>query len=128
MSETLAPNLTTVLELLVDTVFVVDLHGRILMVTPSCVALIGYDSDELIDKHMIEFVHPYDRGRTLQAVWQLANIEPTIRFRNHWVHKFGHPVAIEWVARWSDEHQVRVAVARAVAQEALIAKGAVGSA
>ena len=114
MSEILPPNIATVLDLLVDTIFVVDLHGRLLFVTPSCEALIGYAPDELLDKHMIEFVHPDDRGRTLNAVWQLANVEPTIRFRNHWVHKCGHSVAIEWVARWSDEHQVRVAVAREV--------------
>jgi hypothetical protein len=61
---------------------------------------------------MIEYVHPDDRGATLQAVWRLANVEPTIRFHNRWLHKDGHAVPIDWVARWSDEHQVRVAVAR----------------
>ena len=115
---TLPPALSTVLDLIVDTVFVVDLHGQLLYASASCEALLGYKPEELIGRHMIEHVHPEDRGRTLNAIWRLANVEPTIRFNNHWVHKDGHAIAIEWAARWSDEHQVRVAVARKVIRDA----------
>jgi hypothetical protein len=60
---------------------------------------------------MIEHVHPDDRGPTLNAVFRITH-DGHGRFRNRWIHKQGHPVDIEWSARWSAEFRVRVAVAR----------------
>ena len=59
------PTPAELLDLLVDTVFMLDPHGRLLYVSASCEALLGYKAEELIDKYMIEYVHPDDRGTTL---------------------------------------------------------------
>jgi PAS domain S-box-containing protein len=100
------------LDLLVDTLFVVDEHGRLLYASASCQTLLGYTSEDLVGRYMIELVHPDDRGNTLNAVFRIMANEDGGRFRNRWIHKDGHPVDIEWAARWSAEHRVRVAVAR----------------
>ena len=111
MSGTL-PNPSEILDLLVDTVFVLDPHGRLLYVSASCEALLGYKPEELLDKYMIEYVHPDDRGTTLGQVWRVMSGEQLIRFENRWIHKNGGSVPIQWNARWDAKHQVRIAVAR----------------
>jgi PAS domain S-box-containing protein len=106
------PDPAQILDLLVDTVFMLDPHGRVLYVSASCEALLGYKAEELVDKYMIEFVHPDDRGATLGSVWRVMTGEPLIRFENRWVHKNGSSVPIQWNARWDAQHQVRIAVGR----------------
>ncbi len=106
------PDPATLIGLMVDTLFVLDAHGLLLYASPSCEQLLGYRPEELVGQYMIEFVHPDDRGRTLNAVWRIMAGQGSARFENRWKHKDGHDVPIEWAARWSAEHQVRVAVAR----------------
>jgi PAS domain S-box-containing protein len=104
----------TLLNLLLDTVVVVDAHGRFLYTSASAAQVFGYTPDELHGTYMIELVHPEDRGRTLQTSWQVMSGEPRIGFRNRYLHKDGSTVQIEWSAQWSEEYEVRIAVARRV--------------
>ena len=109
------PSPAEILDLLVDTVFVLDAHGRLLYVSASCEKLLGYTAEELRDQYMIEFVHPDDRGTTLGQVWRLMTGEPLIRFENRWIHRNGSSVPIQWCAQWDARRQVRVAVGRRLA-------------
>jgi len=102
------------LDLVQDAIFVVDEHGNLLYVSAGCQNLLGYRPAEMLGRTMIEYVHPDDRGRTLSRVWQIMEGVSATRFVNRWLHKFGHPVQIEWAASWSHKHRVRVASARAV--------------
>ena len=108
------PDPATLLDLLAGTVFVLDAHGLLLYASATCEPLLGYRPDELTGQYMIEFVHPDDRGRTLNAVWRIMAGQGPARFENRWMHKDGRDVPIQWAARWSAEHQVRVAVAREI--------------
>jgi PAS domain S-box-containing protein len=111
------PPADELLDLLVDTVFVLDPHGRILYVSASCEKLLGYTPAELADKYVIEYVHPDDRAATLGSVWRVMTGEELIRFENRWLHKDGSSVPIQWNARWDAKHQVRVAVGRRLAMD-----------
>ena len=104
----------TLLNLLLDTVVVVDAHGRFLYVSASAEALFGYQPAELIGSYMIELVHPEDRGRTLQTAWQVMSGEPKVGHRNRYLRKDGSTVTVEWSAQWSEQYQVRIGVARRV--------------
>ena len=106
--------LDNVLDLLVDTVFVVDAAGRYLYVSASCERLLGYTPDELIGTNMIELVHPDDRQRTLEAAADIMRDHPRTHFENRYVRKDGHVVDIMWSARWSGRDGLRLAVARDV--------------
>jgi len=106
----------TLLDLLLDTVVVVDAHGRFLYVSASAERLFGYAPAELIGTYMIELVHPEDRGRTLQASWQVMSGEPAVGYRNRYVRKDGSTVHIAWSAQWSEKYEVRIAVARRVGE------------
>jgi PAS domain S-box-containing protein len=107
----------TLLDLIVDTVVVVDAHGRFLYTSASCEALFGYTADELRGAYMIELVHPEDRGRTLQASWQVMSGQPVVGYRNRYIRKDGSIVTVEWSSQWSEQHDIRVAVARRAAEE-----------
>ena len=108
------PEPREILDLVQDAIFVVDENGNFLYVSAGVQELLGYRPSELIGRTMIEFVHPDDRGRTLNRVWQIMEGVSATRFVNRWVHKFGHPVQIEWAANWSAKHRVRIATARAM--------------
>ena len=116
MSGTL-PDPAQILDLMLDTVFVLDPHGRVLYVSASCESLLGYTPAELVDKYMIEHVHPDDRGVTLGSVFRVMSGEPLVRFENRWIHKNGSSVPVQWNARWDAAHQVRVAVGRRLAMD-----------
>lgn len=101
-----------VLDLLLDTVMVVDAHGRVMYASASCEQTFGYTQDELRGMYMVELIHPEDRGMTLQAAWQIMAGEPRIGFRNRYLRKDGRVVHLEWAAQWSETHEARIAVAR----------------
>ena len=110
------PEPLEILDLVQDAIFVFDEEGNFLYVSAGCQNLLGYRPAELLGRNKIDFVHVDDRDRTLHRVWQIMEGVSSSRFINRWMHKFGHPVLIEWTACWSHKHRVRVAAARPVEQ------------
>ena len=110
------PTPPEILDLLSDAVIVVDRHGRLLFASRAAEPLFGYRSEELLGSHMIEHVHPDDRGATLSSIWRVMQGEQPVQFDNRWRHKDGHDVAVQWASRWSEKYQVRIAIARVPAE------------
>lgn len=65
---------------------------------------------------MLDFVHPEDRERTLQAIDRVMNGYLQRYFENRYIRKDGQVVYISWSATWSEDHQLRVGVARDITQ------------
>lgn len=103
-----------ILDLLLDTVCVVDEEGRFVFVGASCEALLGYTPEELLGHNMIELVHPKDRERTLAAAVDIMDGRPSMHFVNRYIRKDGRVVEIMWSARWLEADRLRLAVARDV--------------
>lgn len=108
--------LPKVMDLLLDTVCVVDAEGRFVFVSASCERLLGYSPDELIGRNMIELVYPEDRERTLQTASAVMRGRPQVHFENRYVRKDGRVVHIMWSARWSASDRLRLAVARDITE------------
>ncbi|RFF26679.1 MULTISPECIES: diguanylate cyclase domain-containing protein [unclassified Wenzhouxiangella] len=106
--------LPEIVDLLLDPVFVVDEAGRIVFVSRACNALLGYTQQEMVGTFVIDHVHPQDRDRTRTAAERVIGGASHIDFENRYVRKDGGVVHILWSARWSEEHRVRIAVARDV--------------
>lgn len=102
------------LDLLLDAVCVVDRTGHFVFVSAAGERIFGYTPSEMIGKAVIDFVHPEDRARTMQAVNEIIEGDVKPHFENRYVRKDGQVVHIMWSARWSEADQVRVAVARDV--------------
>lgn len=114
MTSTNAPDLTKVMDLLLDAVCVVDEEGRYVFVSAAFERIFGYSQDELIGRLMIELVHPDDREGTLAAAAEIMDGRPKMHFENRYVRKDGRVVNIMWSARWSPTDRLRFAVARDV--------------
>ncbi|QHE92672.1 sensor domain-containing protein [Pandoraea fibrosis] len=102
------------MELLLDAVFLVNQAGTLVYVSPACEHILGYSSQELMGRSMIDFVAKEDRERTIEESKRVMSGQPRIGFENRYLHKDGHYVHIMWSARWSDEHGLRIGVARDV--------------
>ncbi|CAN5201557.1 hypothetical protein BH11PSE14_BH11PSE14_12430 [soil metagenome] len=103
-----------ILDLMLDTVFVVDPLGRFVDVSASCERLLGYKPEELRGTYMIECVHLEDRARTLQTAWKVIAGTPSTLFENRWLHRDRRIVHLQWTAAWAEPEHFRVAVARDV--------------
>jgi diguanylate cyclase (GGDEF)-like protein/PAS domain S-box-containing protein len=107
---------SSVMDLLLDAICVVDVHGRYLFVSAAFERIFGYAPEKVIGRPMIELVHPDDRARTLQAANEIMAGQPKPHFQNRYVRKDGRVIHIMWSARWSEADRVRIAVARDVTE------------
>jgi diguanylate cyclase (GGDEF)-like protein/PAS domain S-box-containing protein len=109
----LIPN---IVDLLLDAVIMVDVHGHVVYVSAASERIFGYTPDEMIGKTMIDLVVPEDRARTLEEAKQVMSGRPRIGFENRYIRKDGRVVHIMWSARWSEADQLRIGVARDVTE------------
>ncbi|WDS36599.1 diguanylate cyclase [Pseudoxanthomonas sp.] len=108
------PAANVVLDLLPDAVCIVDPEGHFLYVNAAFERIFGYRPDEALGRQMLELVHPEDRARTLEAAERVMQGRAHPHFRNRYLHRDGHPVDIQWSARWLAEYGVRLAVGHEV--------------
>jgi PAS domain S-box-containing protein len=105
-------SLSDYIDQLLEAICVVDANGHFLYLSSGCERIFGYQSSEMIGRSMIELVHPDDRERTLLAASEIMSGDEKIDFENRYIRKDGQIAHIQWSARWSEDHNVRVAVAR----------------
>jgi PAS domain S-box-containing protein len=103
-------------DLVLDAICVVDSEARCISVTGACERIFGYTPTEMVGKRMLDLVHPEDRERTLQSIDRVMGGYLQRYFENRYIRKDGQVVYISWSASWSEEHQVRIGVARDITQ------------
>lgn len=108
--------LKDVMDLMLDAVCVVNKSGCFVFVSAAFEDIFGYSPNEVINKPIIDFVYPEDEAKTLQVVETLISGENQRRFENRWVRKDGKVIDILWSARWSEEHQFRIAIAHDITE------------
>lgn len=116
MEPTVYVPLTTVMDMLLDAICVVDVEGRFVFVSGACERIFGYAPEEMIGRPMIDLVYPEDRPRTLEAAAMVMAGQLQLHFQNRYVRKDGQIVHIMWSARWSETDKVRIAVARDITE------------
>ncbi|MBR7889567.1 GGDEF domain-containing protein [Marinomonas sp. A79] len=116
MDKKLTLHLADVMELMVDPVCVVDRFGYFVFVSAAFETMFGYCPHEVIGKRMIDMVHPQDKQETLGVVETIIAEKVLPGIENRWIHKDGRVVNVLWSARWSEEHQVRIAVAHDITE------------
>jgi PAS domain S-box-containing protein len=103
-------------ELVLDAICAVDAQGRCVSVTGACERIFGYTPAEMAGKQMLDLVHPEDRERTLQSIDRVMGGYLQRYFENRYIRKDGGVVYISWSASWSEEHQLRIGVARDITE------------
>jgi PAS domain S-box-containing protein len=80
-----------------DLMLVIDFEGYFRRVNSAWSALLGYEPDELIGRHVNEFVVPEDHGDTVRA-YEAAAAGERLAIENRYRHKDGSIREISWVA------------------------------
>ena len=109
-------SLDSVIDLLLDAVFVVGGDGCIVFASAACERILGYTPEELLGQPMIELVVAEDVEKTLAAAAEIMSGQPKLHFENRYLHKDGREVHIMWSARWSEADQLRIGVARDISE------------
>ena len=99
-----------------DLIAVADLKGHFKRVNPAFERTLGYSSEELVSRPYVEFVHPDDRSRTLQAAAELANGRELVEFENRYLRKDGAARWLQWSARSAPGEAVIYAAARDITE------------
>lgn len=100
-----------VLELILDAVCVVDKSNKLVFVSAAFEHIFGYLPEEVIGRSVFDFIYVEDRQKTASTVATIMSGETQASYENRWLHKSGKIVHVLWSARWSERHQVRIAVA-----------------
>lgn len=116
MGYTIAPEVNSFTDLLIDAVCVVDAGGKFLFVSAACERIFGYTQHEMVGMTVAELVAPADRERTMAAAQAVMSGRSHIHFENRYVRKDGGLVHLMWSARWSEADGVRVAIARDITE------------
>ncbi len=62
-----------------DVISLSHIDGKLEYVSPSCFALTGYTSEELIEKNGLENIHPDDRERIVESIEKLRQGQKVLR-------------------------------------------------
>jgi PAS domain S-box-containing protein len=103
-------------DLALDAICAVDSESRCVSVSGACESIFGYTPAEMVGKRMLDLVHPEDRGRTQQSIDRVMGGYLQRYFENRYIRKDGKVVYISWSASWSEDHQLRIGVARDITQ------------
>ena len=90
-----------------DLLCIVDAKGCFKRINPSWEHTLGYSSEELMSRPVLDFVHPDDLERTRAERARLAAGHEMVGFENRYLCKDGSYRWLRWNARiTSDEHLV----------------------
>jgi PAS domain S-box-containing protein len=85
-----------------DLILVTDGFGKVVQVSPSVTAILGFGPGEIVGHSAVEFIHPDDLEQT-RAEMRLARRGQTKRsFEARYFHRDGHEVMLNWMATWSE--------------------------
>jgi PAS domain S-box-containing protein len=85
-----------------DLILVTDTAGNYVQVSPSSMAIIGYQPAEMIGHSAVEFIHPDDLENTRSEMRAARRGQQKRYFECRYMHKDGHAVALNWTGSWSE--------------------------
>lgn len=93
--------------------------GTFLQISPACIAILGYNPEELKGQPYDLLLVPEDRASTKDVLGRLISGEhdKAIGFRARLNHRNGHVATISWTAEWSPEDQILFCVGRDISNE-----------
>ncbi len=79
-----------------DLIGIFVIPGRFIKVNPAFSKTLGWSDQELLERNLIDFVHPDDREATHEAGRTLSNGKPISNFVNRYITKNNDIKWIEW--------------------------------
>jgi PAS domain S-box-containing protein len=85
-----------------DLILVTDTGGTFVQVSPSSLAILGYQPHDMIGHSAVEFIHPDDLERTRGEMRSARRGQHMRNFETRYVHRDGRPVTLTWMGAWSE--------------------------
>jgi PAS domain S-box-containing protein len=85
-----------------DLILVTDTAGNFVQVSPSAMAILGYEPSEMIGHSAVEFIHPDDLDSTRSEMRAARRGQQKRNFETRYVHKDGQAVTLNWSGTWSE--------------------------
>lgn len=109
-------DMTRFFELSHDLFCIAGLDGFFRRLNTNFTHVLGHTADELLSRPFMEFVHPDDHDRTIEAMAQLIEGKPVYRFQNRYRKTDGNYLNIEWTAKSIPDEGLIFAVGRDVTE------------
>jgi len=91
---------------------IIDFKGFFRRVSPAFTETLGYSSEELLSRPVLDFIHPDDRERTLEArETKLKKGHDILDFENRYVCRDGSLKWLSWTSRPVPEDGIILAIA-----------------
>lgn len=100
-----------------DLLCVATLEGYLIQVNPAFERVLGYTTEELISRPYLDFIHPEDHPRTLEAAKELFANGKLQNFENRYRCKDGRYRWLSWSTSLLIEENLSYAVARDVTEQ-----------
>lgn len=100
-----------------DLLIVVDASGQIASVNPSWQRVLGHEAEEMIGRHVFEFMHPEDVTRTRAEIGDISEGMPSPSFENRYRHADGHYVWLRWTSARDEAEGMIYGAARDITAE-----------
>ena len=81
-----------------DLLMVCDFEGRITAINPSASRLLGWQEEQMLDRQIVDFVHPDDLAATACEIAQIAGGKITRSFENRCLTSSGGYRLFAWTA------------------------------
>ena len=85
-----------------DLILVMDSHGFLVQISPSCETILGYRPNEMIGRSGEDFIHPGDLETSRAEMRAARRGERTRMSDTRVYHKDGHAVQLSWLGTWSE--------------------------
>ena len=87
-------------ELTADMMVISDINGYFRDINSSWSKVLGYSSEELLEKPFLEFIHPDDLDLTKQIIEEkLRQGDTVLSFENRYICKNGSTIWLEWTSQ-----------------------------
>ncbi len=104
--------LNKVMECSSDLICVISRDGIIRSVNAASYPLLGYLPEEMIGTDFHRFLMEDEVEDTLSTAERVMGGTRVVGYRNHWRHKDGHAVPLEWSASFDKREELRYGIAR----------------
>jgi len=104
--------LEKIMDYSLDMICRVDADSTILSVSAAAKTILGYAPDELIGRHLFDFIYQEDLEKTAGMAARVMAGEEMIHNENRYIRKDGSLVYLTWSARWDPKDQIRYGIAR----------------
>ena len=101
-------------ELSLDLFCIAGFDGYFRRINGNFSRVLGHSEQELMSRPFLDFVHPEDRGSTLEVMGQLLEGQPVVRFHNRYLAASGEYVEFEWTSKSIPSDHLIFAVARKI--------------